>query len=167
MNLLISAGEASGDLHGARLLAALRNARPDLTAFGMGGERLAAAGLERVVASDALSVVGISEVVEKLPALRGALARLDAEARRRRPAAAVLIDFPDFHGLLARRLVRDRVPIVYYVPPAGLGLAPVARAGHRPAGSPRRHALSVRDRDLPAPRGRRRLCRAPARRGRA
>ncbi len=117
MNLLISAGEASGDLHGARLLAALRNARPDLTAFGMGGERLAAAGLERVVASDALSVVGISEVVEKLPALRGALARLDAEARRRRPAAAVLIDFPDFHGLLARRLVRDRVPIVYYVPP--------------------------------------------------
>jgi lipid-A-disaccharide synthase len=117
MNLLISAGEASGDLHGARLLAALRNARPDVTAFGMGGERLAAAGLERVVASDALSVVGISEVVEKLPALRGALARLDAEARRRRPAAAVLIDFPDFHGLLARRLVRDRVPIIYYVPP--------------------------------------------------
>ncbi len=117
MNLLISAGEASGDLHGARLLAALRTARPDLTAFGMGGERLAAAGLERVVASDALSVVGISEVVEKLPALRGALRHLDAEARRRRPDAAVLIDFPDFHGLLARRLVRDRVPIVYYVPP--------------------------------------------------
>ncbi len=117
MNLLISAGEASGDLHGARLLRALRQARPDVSAFGMGGERLAAAGLERVVASDALSVVGISEVVEKLPALRGALRRLDAEARARRPDAAVLIDFPDFHGLLARRLVRDRVPIVYYVPP--------------------------------------------------
>ncbi len=117
MNLLISAGEASGDLHGARLLAAMREARPDVSAFGMGGERLAAAGLERVVASDTLSVVGISEVVEKLPALRGALARLDAEARRRRPEAAVLIDFPDFHGLLARRLARDRVPIVYYVPP--------------------------------------------------
>jgi lipid-A-disaccharide synthase len=117
MNLLISAGEASGDLHGARLLAALTSARPGLTAFGMGGERLASAGLERVVASEALSVVGISEVVEKLPALRGALARLDAEARRRRPEAAVLIDFPDFHGLLARRLVRDGVPIVYYVPP--------------------------------------------------
>jgi lipid-A-disaccharide synthase len=117
VNLLISAGEASGDLHGARLLAALRRARPDISAFGMGGARLAAAGLDRVVASDALSVVGISEVVEKLPALRGALRRLDSEARRRRPDAAVLIDFPDFHGLLARRLVRDRVPIVYYVPP--------------------------------------------------
>ncbi len=117
VNLLISAGEASGDLHGARLLGELRKARPDLSAFGMGGERLASAGLERVVSSEALAVVGISEVVEKLPALRAALARLDAEARRRRPEAAVLIDFPDFHGLLARRLVRDRVPIVYYVPP--------------------------------------------------
>lgn len=117
MNLLVSAGEASGDLHGARLLAALRRARPDLAAFGMGGERLASAGLERVVASESLSVVGISEVVEKLPALCRALLRLDAEARRRRPDAAVLIDFPDFHGLLSRRLVRDRIPIVYYVPP--------------------------------------------------
>ena len=117
MNLLISAGEASGDLHGARLLGALRVQRPDVTAFGMGGDRLAEAGLERVVRSDALSVVGFSEVVEKLPALRAALRSLTAEARRRRPDAAVLIDFPDFHGLLARRLERARIPLVYYVPP--------------------------------------------------
>jgi lipid-A-disaccharide synthase len=117
VNLLISAGEASGDLHGARLLAALRRERPDLTAFGMGGERLAAAGLERLVPSETLSVVGFSEVVEKLPALRAALRRLNVEARRRRPDAAVLIDFPDFHGLLSRRLARARIPIVYYVPP--------------------------------------------------
>ncbi len=117
MKLLISAGEASGDLHGARLLAALRRERPDLAAFGMGGGRLAEAGLERTVASEALSVVGFSEVVEKLPALRTALRRLEAEARRRRPDAAVLIDFPDFHGLLSRRLARARIPLIYYVPP--------------------------------------------------
>ena len=117
MNLLISAGEASGDMHAARLLAALRRARPDLTAFGMGGERLEAAGLERVVASEELSVVGISEVFEKLPALRRALGRLGAEAQRRRPDAAILVDFPDFHVLLARRLRRAGVPIVDYVPP--------------------------------------------------
>ena len=117
MNLLISAGEASGDLHGARLLAALRRERPDLAAFGMGGERLAEAGLDRTVASENLSVVGFSEVVERLPALRAALRRLDTEARRQRPDAAVLIDFPDFHGLLARRLARARIPLVYYVPP--------------------------------------------------
>ena len=83
----------------------------------MGGARLADAGLERTVASEALSVVGISEVVEKLPALRAALGTLAAEARRRRPDAAVLIDFPDFHGLLSRRLARARIPIIYYVPP--------------------------------------------------
>jgi lipid-A-disaccharide synthase len=117
VNLLISAGEASGDSHAARLLAALRRVRPDAAAFGMGGERLVAAGLDRVVAAEALSVVGISEVVEKLPALHRALRRLDAEARRRRPEAAILVDFPDFHSRLSRRLVRDRIPIVYYVPP--------------------------------------------------
>jgi lipid-A-disaccharide synthase len=117
MNLLISAGEASGDAHGARLLAALRKKKPGLAAFGMGGRRLAAAGLHRVVFSEELSVVGISEVFEKVPALWRALRRLKAAARERGPDGAVLIDFPDFHGLLARRLERDRVPLIYYVSP--------------------------------------------------
>ena len=117
MNLLISAGEASGDLHGARLLSALRAARPDLSAFGMGGARLESAGLERIAKSESVAVVGFSEVFEKLPQLARALRTLSTEARRRRPDAAVLIDFPDFHGLLSKRLRRDRVPIVYYVSP--------------------------------------------------
>lgn len=117
MNLLISAGEASGDLHGARLLRALRAARPDLEAFGMGGVRLQQAGLDTVVRSEELSVVGISEVVEKLPALRSALRVLERTALQRKPEAAVIIDFPDFHGILSRRLRRDRVPLIYYVSP--------------------------------------------------
>jgi lipid-A-disaccharide synthase len=117
VNLLISAGEASGDLHGARLLSALRAARPDLSAFGMGGARLESAGLERIAKSESVAVVGFSEVFEKLPQLARALRTLSTEARRRRPDAAVLIDFPDFHGLLSKRLRRDRVPIVYYVSP--------------------------------------------------
>src|SRR5262249_39983687 len=69
LNLLISAGEASGDLHGARLLAALRRRRPELTAFGMGGGRLAAAGLERLARSEDLSVMGFAEVLERLPSV--------------------------------------------------------------------------------------------------
>jgi lipid-A-disaccharide synthase len=117
MNLLISAGEASGDLHGARLLAALKRRRPGLTAFGMGGERLESAGLDRVAHSEALSVVGISEVFEKLPALWRAMKLLRDAAHRSRPDAAILIDFPDFHGVLARGLQRDGVPLVYYVSP--------------------------------------------------
>jgi lipid-A-disaccharide synthase len=117
LNLLISSGEASGDGHGARLLAALRRKKPDLAAFGMGGRRLAAAGLDRAVSSEELSVVGISEVFEKLPALWRALRRLRSAARERRPDGAVLIDFPDFHGFLARRLEGDRIPLIYYVSP--------------------------------------------------
>ncbi len=117
MNLLISAGEASGDLHGARLLRALQARQPGLTAFGMGGARLAEAGLDPVVRSEELSVVGISEVVEKLPALRAALRELEQAALRRKPAAAIVIDFPDFHGFLSRRLKRDGIVLVYYVSP--------------------------------------------------
>ncbi len=83
----------------------------------MGGPRLGDAGLERIVPSEALSVVGIFEVFEKLPAIRRALSALEAAARRRRPAAAVLIDFPDFHALLARRLARLDIPLIYYVSP--------------------------------------------------
>lgn len=117
MNLLISAGEASGDLHGARLLRALKAQCPDLSAFGMGGARLEAEGLERVARSESLSVVGLLEVFEKLPALREALRSLSEAAARRRPGAAILIDFPDFHGILARRLRRAGIPLIYYVSP--------------------------------------------------
>jgi lipid-A-disaccharide synthase len=117
LNLLISAGETSGDLHGARLLAALKKKRPDLSAVGMGGDRLAGAGLDRIVESDELSVVGVFEVVEKLPALAKALTRMSEAARANPPDAAILIDFPDFNGLLARRLHRAGVPILYYVSP--------------------------------------------------
>ena len=117
MNLLISAGEASGDLHGARLLHALRDQRPDLTAFGMGGSRMVAGGLDPIVRPEALSVVGIWEVVEKLPGVMRALSALAEAAASQRPDAAVLIDFPDFHGLLSRRLRRLGIPLVYYVSP--------------------------------------------------
>ena len=117
MNLLLSAGEASGDLHGARLLASLEALRPGVRAFGMGGARLVEAGLEPVVRREALSVVGITEVLEKLPGIRRALRALETAAAERRPEAAVLIDFPDFHALLARRLSRLSVPLVYYVSP--------------------------------------------------
>jgi len=83
----------------------------------MGGSRLEAEGLSPILRSEDLSVVGIFEVVEKLPMLWRALGTLRREARRRRPAAAVLIDFPDFHGLLARGLHREGIPLLYYVSP--------------------------------------------------
>jgi lipid-A-disaccharide synthase len=83
----------------------------------MGGSRLAAEGLSCVARSEDLSVMGFAEVLEKLPAIRRALRSLTASVLRMHPAGAVLIDFPDFHGLLARRLRRAGVPLIYYISP--------------------------------------------------
>ena len=83
----------------------------------MGGPRLREQGLTGVVASESLSVVGVSEVLEKFPALSRALSALRARAVAERPDAAVLIDFPDFHGLLSARLAKLGIPILYYVSP--------------------------------------------------
>jgi lipid-A-disaccharide synthase len=115
--LLVVAGEASGDLHGARLLAELRRLRPGLRAFGMGGAELRAAGLEAVADSSEVAVVGVVEVFRMLPRIRQVFAALLAAVDRRRPRAAVLIDFPDFNLRLAGRLARRGIPVIYYVSP--------------------------------------------------
>lgn len=115
--ILIVAGEASGDLHGARLLAELRRRLPGLSAFGLGGDEMRAAGLDAVAHSAEISVVGITEVLRILGRARQIFADLIAEAERRRPDLAVLIDFPDFNLRLARALAERGVRVVYYISP--------------------------------------------------
>ena len=100
--LLVVAGEASGDLHGARLVSELHRLVPGLSIFGLGGDELRAAGLDPVAHSAEISVVGITEVLRILKRAREVFALLLAEVDRRRPAAAVLIDFPDFNLRLAK-----------------------------------------------------------------
>jgi lipid-A-disaccharide synthase len=115
--LLIVAGEASGDLHGARLITELRRRVPDLAAFGLGGDEMRAAGLAAVAHSSEISVVGITEVLKILPRAREVFAALLREVDRRRPALAVLIDFPDFNLRLAKELKRRGVAVLYYISP--------------------------------------------------
>ena len=115
--LLVVAGEASGDLHGARLVEELRRRVPGLVTFGLGGDQLQAAGLEAVAHSSEVAVVGITEVLKELPRIRQVFDALLREADRRHPAGAVLIDFPDFNLRLARQLKRRGVPVVYYISP--------------------------------------------------
>ena len=123
MRILISAGEASGELYGAKLIEALRQegARrsPQLALefFGVGGERMQQAGCELVVNAHEIAVVGLAEVVEHLPRIYQRFRRVVAEAERRRPDAAVLIDFPDFNFRLARELHKRGIPVIYYVSP--------------------------------------------------
>src|SRR5262245_22695285 len=95
--LLVVAGEASGDLHGARLIAELARLVPGIEAFGLGGDLMRAAGLDAVAHSAEISVVGITEALRILPRARQIFAALLAEVERRRPEAAVLIDFPEFN----------------------------------------------------------------------
>lgn len=115
--LLVVAGEASGDLHGARLISELRLLVPDLVPFGLGGDEMRAAGLDALAHSSEISVVGITEVLKVLPRARQIFADLLRAVDRRRPRLAVLIDFPDFNLRLARELKRRGVEVVYYISP--------------------------------------------------
>lgn len=117
VDVLVVAGEASGDLHGAPLVTELHRLVPGLRPFGLGGERLAAAGLDLVADSAEISVMGLSEVLRVLPRAREIFDRLLEEVDRRRPRLAVLIDFPEFNLRLAKALEEKGVPVVYYVSP--------------------------------------------------
>src|SRR5215831_3511375 len=114
--LLLSAGEASGDMYAARLATALRQCL-DVTLFGMGGPQMRAAGVEIITDYSEVSVVGITEVLKRLPSLVRAMRHLVDEADRRKPALAILTDFPGFHLRLARKLRRKDVRNVYYICP--------------------------------------------------
>ena len=114
--ILISAGEASGDMYAARLATALR-ARADVQLFGMGGPRMREAGVDLVADCSEVSLVGIVEIAKKYPALKRVWKRILGESIRRKPRLAILTDFPGFHLRLARALKRQKVPSVYYICP--------------------------------------------------
>jgi lipid-A-disaccharide synthase len=114
--LLLSAGEASGDMYAARLATALKQ-RLDVSIFGMGGPQMRAAGVEIITDYSEVSVVGITEVLKRLPSLFRAMRRLVDEAERRRPPLAILTDFPGFHLRLARKLRPKGIRNVYYICP--------------------------------------------------
>ncbi len=116
-DLLVVAGEASGDQHGARMLRELKRLRPGLRAFGLGSSQLAAEGVDLVADSREISVVGISEALGILPRAKEIQDLLVVACEKRRPAAAVLIDFPEFNLRLARKLKWLGIPVVYYISP--------------------------------------------------
>jgi lipid-A-disaccharide synthase len=144
VRILISAGEASGEMYGAQLIEALRRAaiparvatglgpvpagpspastqELQLEFFGAGGDRMRAAGCEIVVDAKDLAVVGITEVVSHLPKILGLYRKLisaaDENDNENRPALAIVIDAPSFNWRVARQMRRRGIPVVYYVCP--------------------------------------------------
>lgn len=113
----IVAGEASGEMYGAQLVAALRREIPELKPFGIGGERMQAEGVELVAHIRELAVVGLSEVLAHLPRIYGIYRLMADEIRHRRPALFIPIDFPDFNLRLARRAKSLGIPVIYFIAP--------------------------------------------------
>jgi lipid-A-disaccharide synthase len=114
--ILISAGEASSEMYAARLAVALR-ARTGAQLFGMGGPRMAEAGVELIVDYHQVAVVGVSEVLHKIPSVVSVQGRLAREAARRGASLAILVDSPGTHLGVARRLKRNGVPVGYFIGP--------------------------------------------------
>jgi lipid-A-disaccharide synthase len=114
--VLISAGEASSDMYAARLATALR-ARTGVTFFGMGGPRMREAGVDLVADYHEVAVVGITEVLHKIPTVIGVQNRLAREARMRGSSLAILVDSPGTHLGVARRLKKSNIPVGYFIGP--------------------------------------------------
>src|SRR6202453_5232491 len=132
VRILISAGEASGEMYGAQLIealgrrfaAALRSAGQPRAAvptqpqfFGAGGARMRAAGCDIIVDARDLAVVGITEILSHLPKIFGLYRKLIRAADEKHPAMAVVIDSPAFNWRVARQMRRRGIPVVYYVCP--------------------------------------------------
>jgi lipid-A-disaccharide synthase len=114
--ILISAGEASSDMYAARLATALR-ARTGARLFGMGGKQMAEAGVELIADYHRVAVVGISEVLHKIPTVVGVQRKIASEAVRRRAALAILVDSPGTHLGVARRLKNNGIRVGYFIGP--------------------------------------------------
>ena len=115
--IMIVAGERSGDIYGAALARALESRLPGVEIFGCGGEAMRQASVDTVVDSHRISIAGITEVIHGIPRVYRAFHHLLAEVDRRHPQLAVLIDFPDFNLRMARQLKKRRIPVVYFVSP--------------------------------------------------
>jgi lipid-A-disaccharide synthase len=104
-------------MYGAELIEALHRRDPQLEFFGVGGDRMRAAGCDTVVDAKDLSVVGITEILSHLPKIYGLFQLLIKEADRRKPDLAIVIDSPAFNWRVARQMKKRGIPVVYYVAP--------------------------------------------------
>jgi lipid-A-disaccharide synthase len=117
VEILVSAGEPSGDRYAAGVVRALARRLEGAVFFGCTGAEMRAAGVCTVAEASRLAVVGLVEILRHIPAIYGEFRRLEAAARTRRPALALLVDSPGFHLRLAARLRRMGVPVFHFVAP--------------------------------------------------
>jgi len=117
LNIMIVAGEASGDLHGANLVRAMHNINPDLCFYGVGGERMKKAGVSLIAHSSEMAVMGITEVLPRLGFILKVRRELKKSLRQSRPALLILIDYPGFNLSLAKFARENGIKVFYYISP--------------------------------------------------
>jgi lipid-A-disaccharide synthase len=115
--ILIIAGEASGDMHGANLVREVKKLDPSLTFSGVGSRQMREAGVHMLADAAEISVVGATEVLTHIRAIYGVYSKLKAFLRTDRPSLLILIDFPDFNIMLGKAAKKLGIPVVYYISP--------------------------------------------------
>jgi lipid-A-disaccharide synthase len=115
--LAVVAGEASGDLHASEVIRELKALRPDLSLFGIGGDLLAAQGLELIRHARDMGIVGLFNVVRHLGMFRRVFSELVARIAKERPDAVLLVDYPEFNLRLARKCRQMHLRVIYYISP--------------------------------------------------
>lgn len=115
--VMIVAGEASGDQHGRHLAEEIRRMSPETSVCGIGGEAMKSAGVSIIFDSARLSVVGITEVIGRLPTILAGFSTAREFLGRKRPDLLILIDFPDFNLRLAAYAKKIGIPVLYYISP--------------------------------------------------
>jgi lipid-A-disaccharide synthase len=116
-SLLVIAGESSGDMHASDVLKELKQKNPDLTGWGIGGEKLREQGVETLYDIKEMDVLGFVEVIKRYSFFKQVFAEVLAEADRRKPDAALLVDYPGFNLRLAKELKKRGIKVLYYVCP--------------------------------------------------
>jgi lipid-A-disaccharide synthase len=116
-SVLVIAGEVSGDMHAAALVRAVRKKNPDVRFFGIGGDELRAAGMEIVVDSREMAVMGLAEVIKRYGFFKRVFAQMVELARTRKPDAVLLVDYPGFNLRFAEKAREMGLKVVYYVCP--------------------------------------------------
>lgn len=117
MRIFLAAGETSGDIHGANLVRALRTAEADVVCEGLGGPRMAEAGMELREDLAGRAIMGFAEVARSLPYIRRVFRSTEAHLAQTRPDCVVLIDYPGFNMRLAARAKARGLRVVYYISP--------------------------------------------------
>jgi lipid-A-disaccharide synthase len=115
--VLIVAGEASADLHGSNLVKAIKRLDHGIVFRGIGGQRMKSQGVEILVPSSEMAVVGLTEVFPRLRTIAGAYRKLKSAVKNDHPDLLILIDYPDFNIMLSRVAKRCGVPVLYYISP--------------------------------------------------